>query len=615
MSVAGTPAGVRRRHAMPFGAAPLAAGGVRFALWAPAPRAVDLVLGDGRVLPMPRDAAAWARLDVAGAGPGTRYRFRVDGGLHVPDPAARFQPGGVHGESEVIDPEAYPWRDDGWGGVPAEALAFYELHVGTFTPAGTFRATAERLPYLRELGVTALELMPVATFPGARGWGYDGVLLFAPHPAYGRPEDLKALVDAAHAEGIAVMLDVVYNHLGPEGNYLGAYAPALIASGRDTPWGAGLDFDGAGAPVARRLVVDNALYWLEEYHLDGLRLDAVHAIHDASARHVLDEVAAAVAEGPGRRRHVHLVLENDDNDRRWLEPRGGRPPAYRAQWNDDFHHAAHVLLTGERSGYYADYVPPAPLLARCLAEGFGYQGQRSARRGRPRGTPSGTLPVTAFVQFLQNHDHVGNRALGERLDALAPEAGVRAAAAVLLLSPALPLLFMGEEWAAPEPFLYFSDLGPDLGPSVTEGRRREFAAFAGFGEGDASRIPDPQDPATARRSTLDWTRIGELAHRARLDLYRTLLALRRREIVPLVAADPRPHARAKAIDTGAVEAQWTFARRSTLSLVANLGAAPVAHAGPGADWGRRLHATGLDAPSWDVLPPWSAAVYLSLPGA
>jgi malto-oligosyltrehalose trehalohydrolase len=605
---------VRRRRRLPFGAERLPDGPTRFRLWAPAARDVAIRLeAPGRDQPMASEAGGWFAL-VTEAPPGTRYRYRVADGLLVPDPASRFQPGDVHGPSEVVDPAAYRWSDGSWGGIPSERLVLYELHVGTFTPAGTFRGVAERLPHLVDLGVTAVELMPVAAFPGRRGWGYDGVLPFAPMAAYGRPDDLKALVDACHRHGLAVLLDVVYNHLGPEGNYLGHYAPAFFSRRHRTPWGAALNFDEAASGVVRTFVIENALYWLEEYHVDGLRLDAVHAMTDDSDPPLLVELAHAVHEGPGRDRHVHLLLENEANEARYLRPDPAGRRLFRAQWNDDLHHALHVLLTGEGEGYYADYEPPLPRLARCLAEGFAYQGDWSAYRGHQRGEPSRGLPPTAFVGFLQNHDQVGNRALGERIHALAPAAAVRAATAVLLLAPSLPALFMGQEWAAREPFLFFSDLGPDLADAVREGRRREFARFPAFADPAArARIPDPQAPETHARSVLDWAALAREPHAAWLRFHRELLAIRHRVIVPLLAGEAVAETRWRVVGGSALEVLWEFPRGATLRLLANLGAVPVTYHGPRAAWGRIVYALGLVAPTGEVLPPWSVAFFLRAP--
>ena len=602
----------RRAHRMPFGAEVREDGTTRFRLWAPGARQVELWLEEpGRAVAMPRDAGGWAEYVTREAPPGTRYRYRIDRELLVPDPAARFQPGDVHGASEVVDPLAHPWTDTAWIGLPPERLVFYELHVGAFSAAGTYAGVAERLDHLVSLGVTAVELMPLADFPGRWGWGYDGVLLFAPEASYGRPEDLKALVDAAHARGLAVFLDVVYNHFGPEGNYLHHYAPGFFNARHQTPWGDGVNYDGPGSEVVRAFMIHNALYWIEEYHLDGLRLDAVNAIVDDSPRHLLVELGRAVADGPGRDRRVHLVLENGANEARYLRRVDGRRPLYQAQWNDDLHHALHVLLTGETGGYYADYEPPLPHLGRCLTEGFAFQGERSLYRDGARGEPSADLPPTAFVGFLQNHDQIGNRALGERITVLASPDAVRAATAVLLLSPALPLLFMGEEWAAPEPFLFFSDLGPELGPLVSEGRRREFARFPEFADAATrARIPDPQAESTFRRSVLDWSHAGAAIHKDWLGFHQALLALRARTVAPLLVDEPVPVGSWKALGDTALEVAWTFPA-GTLRLVANLGAAAVPHEGPGADWGRRLYALTLPSPTWSTLPPWSVTFYFA----
>ncbi|HET7597956.1 MAG TPA: alpha-amylase family glycosyl hydrolase, partial [Burkholderiales bacterium] len=381
---------MRRRHVMPFGAA-LDADGVRFRLWAPEVSHAALEIlpagANRRRLPMPRDGNGWFEMRVEGVGAGCCYRFHIDDGIDVPDPVSRHQPQDVHGPSEVIDPEAYEWRVNGWRGRHWDEIVLYEMHVGAFTPEGTFAAAAERLPYLRDLGVTAVELMPVADFPGRRNWGYDGVLPFAPESRYGRPAALKHFVDAAHALGLAVLLDVVYNHFGPDGNYLYLYARRSFFSRRHaTPWGAGINFDGDGSRIVRDYYIHNALYWLEEFQLDGLRFDAVHAICDDSKKHILTEIAEAVRAGPGRERHIHLVLENDDNAARYLERECG---GFDAQWNDDAHHALHVILTGERDGYYADYRDaPGHHLGRALTEGFAYQGEHSPFRRRRRGEAS-----------------------------------------------------------------------------------------------------------------------------------------------------------------------------------------------------------------------------------
>jgi maltooligosyltrehalose trehalohydrolase len=529
-----------RKHLMPFGAA-VTPNGVRFRLWAPGAERVDLRLaeaGGERDWPMEPLGNGWFERIAAEAGPGSRYRFRLDGGLCVPDPASRCNPDDVHGASRVVDPEGYAWPDADWRGRPWEEAVIYEFHVGAFTPEGTFRAAIDRLDYLADLGVTALEIMPVADFPGHRNWGYDGVLPFAPDAAYGTPEDFKALIAAAHGRGLMVFLDVVYNHFGPDGNYLYAYARPFFSERHHTPWGAALDFDGAGNRPVREFFIHNALFWLEEYHLDGLRLDAVHAIRDDSETSILTELAERVRSGPGRERPVHLILENDANQARYLPRTGkGDPVWYTAQWNDDLHHVLHLLLTGETDGYYADYVDePLRWLGRALAEGFAYQGERSPyREGRPRGETSRHLPPTAFVSFLQTHDQVGNRAYGERLAQLAEPRSLRAALTLLLLAPSPPLLFMGEEFACPAPFRYFCEFGPDLAEAVTRGRREEFARFERYAAPEArAAIPDPNDPATFRASKLAWEALEQPAHAEWLGFYRHLLRLRRARIVPRI---------------------------------------------------------------------------------
>jgi maltooligosyltrehalose trehalohydrolase len=468
-------------------------GGLTFRLWAPAARDVRLRLDKPYVM---QRAGDWFSCTIPDARPDTRYRFNIDGEIDIPDPASHFQPDDVHGPSQVIDHGAYQWRIPGWKGQPWECAVFLEAHVGTFTREGTFRAMIEKLDHLADAGVTALELMPLSDFPGRWNWGYDGVLPFAPDSAYGRPNDLKALIDAAHARGVMMFLDVVYNHFGPEGNYLPRIAPKFFSSSHQTPWGAAIDYR---VPEVRAFAIENALHWLRDYRFDGLRLDAVHAIAEPGEPHILSELADSVlklARDTGR--HIHLVLENDDNAVRFLAPQGG----YRAQWNDDYHHAWHVLLTGEQAGYYADYQNAGAHIARTLAQGFSYQGEPSPHRGgKPRGEPSVRLPRTDFVNFLQNHDQIGNRPMGERLITLAKREALVSALAVLLLQPGPPLLFMGDEWGARQPFPFFCDFSGDLADAVRKGRRREFAeAYAAHG----NEIPDPLSPDTRGR----YTRLG-----------------------------------------------------------------------------------------------------------
>lgn len=563
-------------HRMPFGAQ-LEDDGVRFALWAPDSRRVGLVLADAqgreRRLPMARRGeGGWAELTTDQAGPGTRYRFEIDDGLLVPDPASRMQADDVHGPSVVVDPGAYEWRDGGWRGRPWEEAVIYELHVGAFSPEGTFDGVRARLGELADLGVTVVELMPLADFPGRRNWGYDGALLYAPDRAYGGPDDLRRLVDEAHRLGLMVMLDVVHNHFGPEGNYLWAYARSFFDTSRHTPWGAAIAFDGPAGETVRSFFVHNALCWLEEFHLDGLRLDAVHAMHDRSKPGFLRELAQAVAEGPGAERLVHLVLENDDNAAELLRPSApGRRDAFVAQWNDDMHHVLHLVLTGEADGYYADYADePMRHLERCLLEGFAFQGERSLHRGADRGQPTAGLPPSAFVGFTQNHDQIGNRALGERLDVLVAAEPLEAALALLLLAPSTPLLFMGQEWGAREPFLFFCDFGDDLREAVTAGRRKEFSGFSTFGDPYAlERIPDPSAVETFERSRLRWEARAAPGARRRLALTRELLALRRDRLAPRLRGT-RP-AGSERLSERVLRASWSLGDGSTWTLLANLG--------------------------------------------
>jgi maltooligosyltrehalose trehalohydrolase len=534
---------------MPFGAELLPNGrGTRFRLWAPSAPRVELQLlgagvgpgaGPASVHPLRGAPGGWHAADVSEAFAGARYKFLIHRRdaepISVPDPGSRDNPEGVHGPSSVVDPYSYAWRERSWRGRPWEQAVVYELHIGTFSPEGTFAAAAGRLPELAALGVTALQIMPLAAFPGSRNWGYDGVLAFAPAPCYGTPDELKSLIDAAHSHGLMVLLDVVYNHFGPDGNYLHAYCPEFFNAAHRTPWGAAINFDGESSRPVRDFFIHNALYWLEEYRFDGLRLDAVHAIRDATRPDIVCELARAVRDGPGIERHVHLVLENNRNESHYLErDPGGRPIWATAQWDDDVHHALHAVITGEADGYYADYAAmPLEHLGRALTEGFAYQGEHSAFRGRARGERSKHLPPGAFVGFLQNHDMVGNRAFGDRIQRFADERLLIAAYACLLLTPQVPMLFMGEEFAASTPFLFFCDFGPELALAVAQGRRREFKRFAAFADDTAvAAIPDPGSEKTFETSKLRWEERMLTPHRERLALVRELLALRRRYLTP-----------------------------------------------------------------------------------
>jgi len=577
-----------------FGFGPaLTAAGTTFRLWAPAAKSVELV-GDRAARMQPRPDG-WHTLEVADARAGTRYKFRIDGELEVADPASAFQPDDVTGPSEVVDHAAYQWHTADWRGRPWQEAVILELHVGTFTPEGTFRAAIDRLDHVVDAGFTAIELMPVADFAGRRNWGYDGVLLYAPDSAYGRPDDLRALIDAAHARGLMVLLDVVYNHFGPEGNYLGRYAPAFFEKG-STPWGQAIDYR---VPQVRAFAIENALHWLDRYRFDGLRLDAIQAIVERGEPSVLAELSGAAGALAARTgRMIHLVVENDDNSASLLDALTSQPAGkFRAQWNDDYHHAWHVVLTGETHGYYSDHAAtPLGRIARVFGAGFDYQGERSPYRGgRKRGERSGELSPIAFINFLQNHDQVGNRALGDRIDALAAAPAIEAALAVTLLAPMPPMLFMGEEWGARTPFPFFCDFHGGLAEAVRKGRRAEFKdAYARYGDA----IPDPLDPATFRAAALDWREPQGESARKRLALVRDLLRVRREKVVPLLAALRfDPHAtRARA---ALLRAEWTHPQ-ARLRLLANLSGE--AKPRP-ADWKN-------GAPIWGGepganLPPWS----------
>jgi maltooligosyltrehalose trehalohydrolase len=504
--------------------------GVLFRLWAPAAERVDLLLDEPHALRRGDDG--WFSADVADVKAGARYKFRIDDEIDVPDPASAFQPEDVSGPSEVIDHASYRWRSENWCGRPWPETVVLESHVGTFTQDGTYRAMIDRLDHLKTTGITALELMPLADFAGRRNWGYDGVLWYAPDSAYGRPDDLKTLIDEAHLRGLMVFLDVVYNHFGPEGNYLGRYAPGFFTDAQ-TPWGSAIDYR---VSQVRDFAIENALYWLRDYRFDGLRLDAVHAIAEPGEIPMLGDLSRAVGElASTTGRYIHLMLENDANAAHLLDA-GQNPPRgkYRAQWNDDYHHAWHVLLTGEAHGYYRDYQrSPLRDIARALGSGFVYQGEASVHRdGQLRGESSGKLAPVAFVNFLQNHDQIGNRALGDRLEANANPRAMEAALAITLLAPMVPMLFMGEEWGSKAPFPFFCDFHGDLGRAVRDGRRREFAgAYAKYGD----EIPDPLEISTMQSAVLNWPAREQSPGRERLALVQQLLLARQQEIVPRLA--------------------------------------------------------------------------------
>lgn len=543
-----------------------------FSLWAPSATEVVVLGVDGPGHKLDRQGEGWHAATVPGFPPGARYRFLVNGAA-VADPASRSQPDGPEGFSEVTDPAAYRWSDSAWHGRPWTETVLYELHVGTFSREGTFAGVIPHLEHLTALGVTMIELMPVGSFPGGWGWGYDGVLPFAPNAAYGSPDDLRRLVEACHGHGISVMLDVVYNHFGPHANMLPSYLPEFFTGKHKTPWGEAIAFDGPGARAVREFYVQNALYWIHDFHMDGLRLDAVQAVHDDSPEHILAEIARRVrAADPGR--PVRLVLENDNNEAHWLDA-----ARYEAQWNDDFHHALRVLTTGRRDGYYSDYADdPLRRLGRALTEGFSYQGEESHHRpGLIRGTPSAHLPPTAFVNFIQNHDQVGNTPFGRRITELAPEPQVRLATAVTLLSPGIPMLFMGQEWGSARPFDFFCDFPQPLAGLVRDGRRGEFSHLPEFQDVDMlAMLADPTAATTRDGSVLDWESIEHEPHARWLALHRHLLEVRRRVLLPLL---PEIGGSAGSLRTipaegggdgqGVIEARWALQDGGSLVMAAN----------------------------------------------
>ncbi len=493
-----------------------------FRVWAPKAKNVGIEIA-GSVRPLALREGGWWEATVEDAGPGSDYAFVLDGKRPaVPDPRSPWQPQGVHGMSRLLDHAAFPWNDEGWQAPPLPSAIIYELHVGTFTAEGTFAAAEKRLEYLKSLGITHVELLPVAAFPGQHGWGYDGVDLFAPHEPYGGPEALKRFVDVCHAQGLAVLIDVVYNHLGPSGNYLGQFGPYFTHS-HHTPWGDAVNLEDAGSHEVRRFFCDNALMWLRDYHFDGLRLDAVHAYMDRSAINFMEQLTAEVRGLEAQTgRHYVVIAESDLNNPRFVAAREAGGYGMDAQWSDDFHHALVTILTGDRAGYYADFGSIADL-AKSLKDAYVYDGRYSVHRDRIHGRPVEGLPSWRFLGFSQNHDQVGNRVKGERLEHLVGAARAKIAAALVLTAPFVPMLFQGEEWAASSPFQFFTDHDEELGRLVSEGRKKEFAAFGW----SPDEVPDPQDAATFERSKLKWDEIGEAAHAEMLEWYRKLIALRR----------------------------------------------------------------------------------------
>ena len=593
-----------RAQGTSFGAEVFEDGAVRFRVWAPAHDSMHLVVDDAPAFPMERSDGGFHEVVTRAACVGSRYRFELPDGTRAPDPASRYQPEDIHGPSEVVDPHGYTWQTDRWHGRPWHEAVIYELHVGTFTKEGTFHGAMARLDYLKELGVTAIELMPIADFPGCRNWGYDGVFLYAPDASYGRPENLKAFIDAAHARGLMVFLDVVYNHFGPEGNYFPLFAPSLYTRRHKTPWGDAINYDGADSGAVRAFMIENALYWLTEYRFDGLRLDAVHSIVDDSPKHLLAELAEEVRSALDHTRYIHLLLENEENEAHYLErdPSGGEV-AYTAQWNDDVHHSLHTAITEEDAGYYAEYKNDVSKLGRSLAEGFAFQGEVMAYRGSPRGQPSKHLPPPAFVSFVQNHDQIGNRAFGDRLAVSVDQRALRAAVAICLLAPQVPMLFMGEEWGCVQPFPFFCDFKPELAKAVRDGRRAEFAKFPEFQDPEQQeRIPDPTSQETFLSAKLRWEDADLGGHTEWRDWYQRLLAVRHAEIVPRLVGIGHHSGRYQILDDLAVRVHWSLAHGSELTLTANLKAAPVV--GIELPYGRVLWSEGCtnrNFGAWSVL--------------
>jgi maltooligosyltrehalose trehalohydrolase len=573
---------------------------VRFEVWAPDANRLEVVIEapEARrgVLEMTRGVNGYFAVVAPNVAPGSHYRYRVNGDGPFPDPASRFQPLGVHGPSEVVDPASFPWSDSAWQGVTLGETVLYELHVGTFTQEGTFRAAAERLPYLRDLGVTAIELMPIADFPGERNWGYDGVALFAPARCYGSPDELRALVDAAHAIGLAVHLDVVYNHFGPDGAYQGVFSKSYVSRIHRSPWGDTLNFDDVHSRPVRDFVIENALRWVREYHIDGLRLDATHAIVDDSRPHIVAEIAAAVratAEEVGRR--VLVIVEDARNLRHVIDPSPNEAWHADGVWADDFHHQMRRSLAGDSDGYFADFSGNMPDVAATARQGWFFTGQESHYFDRARGTDPTGLPLEKFVVFLQNHDQIGNRAFGDRLHHTIDPALWRAASVLLLVLPETPLLFMGQEWAASTPFRFFTDHNAELGKAVTEGRREEFKRFAAFSDPEKRlTIPDPQDSATFLACKLDWAELERAPFDAVARLYRRLLRLRREEPA-LKNAERSGYAQVYATDEHSVLVRRDAGEGRSLLAVARF-------AGPGtSDFSGHIAAQLSGADVWQIL--------------
>lgn len=570
-----SPKTVARSHKMRFGAEPRN-GGTRFKIWAPKCKNVRLKLkGRRTLLELEAAGEGWHRLDVDGVKGGALYKYVLPDGSEIPDPSSRHQPDDVHGFSEVIDPKDFAWTDVDWRGRRWEEAIIYELHIGTFTEEGTYRAAMAKLDHLVALGITAIQIMPLADFYGKFNWGYDGAMWFAPDSSYGRPEDLKAFIDAAHRRSLMVFLDVVYNHFGPHGNYLPAIAP-IFTKKHKSPWGEAINFDGPGAAVVREFVIESALYWVTEFNFDGLRFDAVHAIADDSTTHIL-EVLAARIRAARPHRHTHLIVENSENQEIWLRRNSGAEPVhYTAQWNDDVHHLLHAAATGETTGYYADFdnlEERSDKLARALAEGFAYQGEIKPHEGMKRGEPSVGLPATSFVVYMQDHDQVGNRVKGDRIAKLANEDAVKALTAVYLLSPQIPMLFMGEEWSSRKPFPFFSDVPAEIRDVVRKGRQEELKSTPEHEDPTKSNVEEAVDPTsvkTFRSAKLDWENLKHEPYAGWLEHYRSLIDVRTMEIIPRLFGQEGFASHHEVLGPKAVLVSWRMGDGSVLRLYANL---------------------------------------------
>jgi maltooligosyltrehalose trehalohydrolase len=612
MSVPHSPS-QRRSHKMRFGAE-VHDKGTRFKIWAPNCSSLRLRLkGKRDLLTLEKCDDGWYRLDVEGVKPGALYKYVLPDDREIPDPASRFQPDDLEGFCEVIDPNAFEWTDGDWRGRPWEEAIIYELHIGSFTEGGSFSAAIDKLDHLVRLGVTAIQILPLADFYGRFNWGYDGAMWFAPDCSYGRPDDLKTLVNAAHGLGLMVFLDVVYNHFGPYGNYLPDLAP-IFSQKRKGDWGEAINFDGPGAPVVREFTVESALYWMTEFNLDGLRFDAVHSMDDYSPTHILELLSARIRAARPLC-YTHLIVENSDNAERWLRRDSQSEPVhFTAQWNDDLHHILQAAATGEHSGYYADYgsiKSRGALLGRALAEGFAYQGELKPHEGMTTGEPSGGLPSTSFVVYMQNHDQVGNRVRGDRIISLASPAALDALTAIYLLCPQIPMLFMGEEWASKSPFPFFSDVPAKDRASLQKGREEELKKAP---EHDAPEKPnaeeavDPTSPETFASSKLDWHNIGTAKSTRSLERYRSLLDLRAKEIVPRLKGQVGFAGSFEVLGPGAVAVTWRMGDGAILRLVANLHNEPldkVPH-----PIGRVLYAEGFTSPT--RLEPWAVIWTISV---